>query len=254
MLRNSLIREMNFKLNFILWMVVDSLWFVGQLVFIEVIFAQVDQIGDWTKWEMVLLVGTHQIISQLFQAFFFVNLVNLPELVRTGKLDFVLLQPIDAQFTTSCRQFSLDSIVNTMVGFAIVGYSLYRLNVLPGPAQIGLYFATILLGVTIHYAIMLSLASASFWIVRSQGLIWGYYNVVNLARYPDAVFKGVVKFVFSWIIPVIVVTNVPSRLLLSATETPWPLIGHLIVASGLMILLSRALWRIALTRYSSASS
>src|SRR6476619_8406182 len=94
MLRNSLIREMNFKLNFLLWMVVEALWFVGQLVFIEVIFSHVSQIGDWTKWDMVLLVGTHQIISQIFNAFFFTNLMNLSELVRTGKLDFVLLQPI----------------------------------------------------------------------------------------------------------------------------------------------------------------
>jgi ABC-2 type transport system permease protein len=81
MLRNSLIRDMNFKLNFLLWMVVESLWFVGQLVFIDVIFSHVNQIGDWTKWQMVLLVGTHQIISQIFQGFFYVNLINLPELV-----------------------------------------------------------------------------------------------------------------------------------------------------------------------------
>src|SRR6202022_3226827 len=98
MLRNSLIREMNFKLNFLLWMIVESLWFVGQLVFIEVIFSQVDKIGDWTKWQMVLLVGTHQIISQIFQALFHVNVTNIPELVRTGKLDFVLLQPVVGQF------------------------------------------------------------------------------------------------------------------------------------------------------------
>ncbi|HYY28977.1 MAG TPA: hypothetical protein VE860_13580, partial [Chthoniobacterales bacterium] len=58
MLRNSLIREMNFKLNFLLWIVVEALWFVGQLVFIEVIFNQVNALGDWTKWQMVLLVGT----------------------------------------------------------------------------------------------------------------------------------------------------------------------------------------------------
>src|ERR1700693_3431248 len=111
MLRNSLIREMNFKLNFLLWMIVESLWFVGQLVFIEVIFSQVNQIGDWTKWQMVLLVGTHQIISQIFQGFFFTTLANLPELVRTGKFDFVLLQPVDSQFTISVRQFGMDSIV-----------------------------------------------------------------------------------------------------------------------------------------------
>jgi ABC-2 type transport system permease protein len=254
MLRNSLIREMSFKLNFLLWMIVEALWFVGQLVFIEVIFGQVSQIGDWTKWQMVLLVGTHQIISQIFQGFFFTNLVNLPELVRTGKLDFILLQPVDGQFSTSFRQFGLDSIVNALVGVAIVTYSLYRLHVVPGPGQIALYLVTMLLGVTIHYAILFSLATASFWIVRSQGLIWGYYNVMNLARYPDVVFKGAVKFVFSWLIPVIVVTNVPARVLMNASETPWWLIAHLLLASALMLLFSRILWRLALSRYSSASS
>src|SRR5436309_1550131 len=142
MLRNSLIREMNFKLNFLLWLVVESLWFVGQLVFIKVIFSHVNQIGDWTKWQMVLLVGTHQIISQIFQAFFYVNLVNLPELVRTGKLDFILLQPIDGQFAMSVRQFGLDSLVNALVGIGIVCYSLHMLHIVPGPSQIVLYLAT----------------------------------------------------------------------------------------------------------------
>ena len=254
MFRNSLIREMSFKLNFLLWMVVEALWFVGQLVFIEVIFGEVERIGDWTKWQMVLLVGTHQIVSQFFQAFFYTNLVNLPELVRTGKFDFVLLQPVDGQFIVSLRQFGLDSIVNALVGIAIVSYSLYRLHVMPGVGQLLLYLATILLGVTIHYAIMFALAVMSFWVVRTQGLIWGYYSIMNLARYPDAVFKGAVKFVFSWLIPVIVVTNVPARVLMNASAAPWLLIGHLMLASALMLLCSRILWRFALNRYSSASS
>src|SRR2546428_7560301 len=67
MLRNSLIREMSFKANFLLWMIVEVLWFCGQIVFFSIIFGQVDRIGDWTKWEVVLLVGTHQMIAQLFQ-------------------------------------------------------------------------------------------------------------------------------------------------------------------------------------------
>src|ERR1700740_3770072 len=103
MLRNSLVREMNFKLNFILWLFTDALWFVGQLIFIEVIYAQVDAIGDWTKWDMVLLVGTYQIISQVFQGFFYLNLTNLSELVRTGKAVFVLFAALAPEFTWLLR-------------------------------------------------------------------------------------------------------------------------------------------------------
>src|SRR3954468_19369075 len=114
MIRNSLIRELSFKANFILWLLVEFLWFCANLVFIEVIFQYVDRIGDWSKWQVVALFGTHQLIAQLFQGLFYVNLANLPDLVRTGKLDLMLLLPVDAQFAVSTRQFGLDNIVNAV--------------------------------------------------------------------------------------------------------------------------------------------
>jgi len=68
------------------------------------------------------------------------------------------------------------------------------------------------------------------------------------------VFKGLARFLFSWVLPVMVVTNVPARVLIHARETPWPFIGHLVLVSFMMILLSRLIWRVALNHYSSASS
>src|ERR1700745_2937612 len=139
MLRNSLIREMSFKGNFLLWMVVEVLWFLGQIVFFSIIFGSVNHIGDWSKWEVVLLIGTHQMIAQLFQAFFFVNVANIPELVRTGKLDSLLVLPIDSQFAVSTKQFGLDSIVNAALGGLVVCIALSRLNVVPDLTSLLLY-------------------------------------------------------------------------------------------------------------------
>src|SRR6476661_4937344 len=143
MLRNSLIREMSFKANFILWMLVEVLWFLGQIVFFSIIFGSVNRIGDWSKWEVVLLVGTHQIIAQLFQAFFFVNVANIPELVRTGRLDSLLVLPLDSQFAVSSKQFSLDSVVNALIGAAVVIISLQQLHVTPGPLAVLLYLVAL---------------------------------------------------------------------------------------------------------------
>jgi ABC-2 type transport system permease protein len=255
MMRNSVIREMNFKANFVLWMAVELLWFLGQIVFIEVLFQYVDRIGDWTKWEVVLLIGTHQLIGQLFQAFFYTNISNLPELVRTGKLDFMLLLPVDSQFAVSTRQFGMDSVVNALVGVGIVIFSLTKMHVTPSAAQVGMYIVAVAMGVAVHYSIMFFLATISFWIVRAQGLIYGYFNLFNIARYPDSVFgKGVFRFVFSWIIPVIVVANVPARLLGGLFDSPLPLLARLAGAAAIAVVLSRVFWRFALRRYSSASS
>src|SRR5438105_11511197 len=176
MLRNSLIREMSFKANFLLWMVVEVLWFLGQIVFFSIIFGSVNHIGDWSKWEVVLLVGTHQIIAQLFQAFFFVNVANVPELVRTGKLDSLLVLPIDSQFAVSTKQFGLDSVVNAVLGGVVVVISLTRLGVMPPAIHILLYLVAIGFGVAIHHANILNLAPLRFCIVRAQGSVSCDFN------------------------------------------------------------------------------
>jgi ABC-2 type transport system permease protein len=253
-LRNSLIRELSFKANFFLWMVVEVLWFCGQIVFFSIIFGNVSRIGDWSKWEVVLLVGTHQIIAQLFQAFFFVNIANIPELVRTGKLDSLLALPIDSQFAVSTKQFGLDSVVNAIVGAVVVCVSLSKLGVVPTASSIILYIVALGFGVAVHYSIMLSLAAVSFWIVRAQGLVYGYFNFLNIARYPDVIFPQIFRFVFGWIIPVVIVANIPARLLIKSLGQPGALMLQLVVASTIISLLSRFFWRFALRHYGSASS
>src|SRR4051812_36768018 len=254
MLRNSLIREMSFKANFILWMVVEVLWFLGQIVFFSIVFGSVDRIGDWSKWEVVLLVGTHQIIAQLFQAFFFVNVANIPELVRTGRLDSLLVLPIDSQFAVSTKQFGLDSIVNAALGGVVVCVALSRLGIIPNSTSILLYVIALGFGVAVHYSIMLGLVAVSFWIIRAQGLVYGYFNFLNIARYPDVIFPWLFRIVFGWIIPVVIIANIPARLLIKSLGQPFPLMLHLVIASTIVFWLSRVFWRFALRHYSSASS
>jgi ABC-2 type transport system permease protein len=255
MIRNSLIREMSFKANFLLWIVVEFLWFVGQVVFLEVIYGHVDNIAGWSKWECVLLIGTHQITSQIFQAFFYVNLAELPELVRTGRLDLNLLLPVDAQFAVSTRKFGMDNIVNALVGMAIVVFSLAKLHVIPSASQIALYIVAVGFGVAIHYAVLFGLATAAFWIVRAQGLIYGYFNVFNIARFPESIFPySIFKIVFTYFIPVIIVANVPAITLARSFQSPWAGLAQLVVGTVFIVSLTRAFWHFALRRYSSASS
>ena len=254
MLRNSLIREMSFKLNFLLWMLVEVLWFLGQIVFIEVVFSYVGSIGGWSKWEVVLLIGTHQLIGQLFQAFFYMNLANLPELVRTGRMDFMLLLPVDTQFVVSLKQFGMDNVVNALVGAGFVIFSLWKLAVVPTAAQLLLYAVAVCCGILIHYGIMLTFSASSFWMVRSQGLIYGYYSLFNIGRYPDTIYRGAFKLVFSWLVPVIIVANIPARLLIHAAENPGPIMFQLIAATLFIIGATRLMWNSALRHYSSASS
>jgi len=57
LIRYSLIHEMQFKVNFLLWIVVEALWFGLQLAFMTVLYGHTDQIAGWSRWKSAELSG-----------------------------------------------------------------------------------------------------------------------------------------------------------------------------------------------------
>lgn len=251
--KNSVAREMSFKSNFLLWIVVETLWFGLQLSFISVIYLHTDSIGTWTKWQVVLLIGASHFIQQIFQAFFLVNCTNLSELVRSGKLDFLLLLPVNTRFIISFRQVDLGGFVNACFAVALMAYAGAKLHLAVTAVQVFGFLLLCVAGITIHYSLMFLLASISFWTVRAQGIVWGYYNLFNIARMPDEAFRGAFKAVFTFALPVLLVSNVPVRTLANTLTSFTPLMWllGLGVAWGLV---SEWFFRLSVRRYTSASS
>src|SRR5436190_8331091 len=148
--RNSVTREMIFKSNFLLWIFVELLWFGLQLSFIGVLYLHTDQIGTWTKWQVVMLIGASHFIQQIFQAFFLINCTNLSELVRTGKLDFLLLLPVNTRFVVSLRQVDLGAFVNAASGLAVMAFAARQLHYTPPALDLLASFGLCLAGVVIY--------------------------------------------------------------------------------------------------------
>jgi ABC-2 type transport system permease protein len=251
--KNSVTREMTFKSNFLLWIIVELLWFGLQLSFISVLYLHTDHIGTWTKWQVVLLIGASHFIQQIFQAFFLINCTNLSELVRTGKLDFLLLLPVNTRFVVSLRQVDLGAFVNATSAVAVMAYAARQMHLVPSVFQVLGFLVLCLAGIAIHYSLMFLLASISFWTVRAQGIVWGYYNLFNIARMPDEAFRGLFKAVFTFAIPMLLVSNVPARLLAGKLASPLPLL-LLLFMSVVCFCVSEWGWRASVRRYTSASS
>lgn len=252
--RNSLVREMSFKTNFLLWIVVELLWFALQLAFVAVIYRHTESIATWSRWEVVLLVGASQFIQQVFTAFFLTNCVQLSDHVRTGRLDFFLLLPVNPRFLISLRQLDWGAFVNAAAALVVTGYAAARLGLRPDGLHLAGFGLLCVAGVLIHYALMFMLATVSFWTVQAQGLVWGYYNLFNVARVPDAAFPpGPFKVVFTWVLPMLLVANVPAKLLAEKLSSPWEMLLLLLLA-GVVLGISGLVWRLSVRRYTSASS
>ena len=251
--RTALVREMGFQANFILWLFVELLWFGLQLSFNSVIYLHTDSIGDWTKWQVVMLIGASHFIQQLFQGLLLTNCAQLSELVHTGKMDFLLLFPINTRFLVSCRYVDLGGFISAASGLGVMIYAASQLHLNPSAGKIAGFGLLCLAGVLIHYSLMFLMATISFWTVRAQGLVMAYYNLFSIARIPDVAFRGAARVIFTLAIPMLLDASVPVKVLASKLSSPAEII--LLLAMGAVCFLaSCVVWRVALRRYSSASS
>jgi ABC-2 type transport system permease protein len=108
-------------------------------------------------------------------------------------------------------------------------------------------------GVLIHYSLIFLLASVAFWTVRAQGIVWGYYSLFNVARLPDAAFGGFFRAFFTFAIPMLLVANVPAKLLLGRLGSPGPML-LLTAMAAVCFIAAELFWRFSVRHYTSASN
>jgi len=251
-IRYSTVREMMFKTNFLLWIIVDLAWFGLHLSFIQFLYLQVNTVAGWGKWDMVLLVSTNMLVQQIFQTFLMINLTKLPELIRNGKLDYFLAQPAPAQFLVSTRNFEPGSVVDLLAALIVCVVALAHLDKPFSGTGLLAFPILVAFGVLIHYALLLMLMSLAFWMTRAQGFINAYYNVFQIARLPREAFSGVTRILFTWTVPLLLIANVPARTLLYGLNAS-DVVG-MGLATALLLLLSTIVFQAGLRRYGSASS
>lgn len=268
---NSLVRDMTFRTNFVIECVSSLGWTAMNVGFYLIIFQYTSSIGANTGWDQekfFLFLATTWFINSLVQAFFMPNAEEFSELIRTGGLDFALLKPIDTQFLISFRRVSWSSLANFGAGLVILVVSLSRLATrevdpyVPSATSAVLYVLFCGCGVAIMYSLMICLSATSIWLGRNQTLYNFWFYITNFSRYPMEIYNrgwGTPLYgLFTFVIPVLVVVNVPARLLAQPvsprTDQEWMLVGWAVVATLLSVLASRWVFRTALKSYRSASS
>ena len=262
---------MTFRTNFLLQSITSLAWTGMMVGFYLIVFHHADQIGvgtGWGKYEFFVFLATTWFVNSLVQAFFMPNAEEFSELIRTGNLDFALLKPIDTQFLISFQKVDWSSLSSLLLAFVLLGVSLWKLTTRPeDPLSVDtitvvLYLFYIGCGVAILYSAMISLAATSIWLGRNQSLYDFWFYITNFSRYPMEIYQTgwgwPLWFVFTFIAPVLVVVNVPARILAQPLRPrePWEwwLAGFAVLAAAGSLATSRWIFTRAMRSYRSASS
>jgi len=260
-LRNSLVREMTFRANFLITVFTRALWFAAQLLLFEIIYQHVDSIKDWSRYEYFAFMATGMLVNAIVETVFMPNCANFSELIRTGDLDFALLKPIDTQFLISFEKVNLPMLVQVLLAGALMTYSLSNLDVTLTVGRVMTYLLLVGVAVGFFYSLMIALASTSVWFGRNQGLYDFWFYITVFARYPQGIWQQgslageIIWFGFSFVIPILLVMTIPSRVLLGKALDPSGTVVFVAPAITLVLLMiSRRIFRWSLDNYRSASS
>ena len=254
--RYGLARELAFRGNLIAKVAVEFLWLGILLIFYLTVFQKTNRVAGWTEERYLFFVGCYFAMGALIETFFLSNCNEFADLVRSGDLDFLLLQPIDEQFLVSCRTIDWSTIPNVVVGAAVMAVSLWRMHWAFDPLRVGLFFAMFACGLGLAYGFLLLLTSASVWLVRNQSLYELWWLFSSLMRYPREIFQGRVAYpvglFFSFVVPAMLVVSVPADVMVNALN--FRHVGFTAAAMLVLLVVSRKVFRLALRRYRSASS
>lgn len=250
--RYSTVRTMMFRFDFIMWSLVEFFWMMVNILLVSVIYRHTKEIAGWSQYQMLLLVGTSMIMQRLMMGFFWSNLFELGRNIRTGQFDFFLAQPGNPLFMVSTRKLDLDGLLNVFVAVSVVAYSARQLGLHPGAGDIVSYILLILCGLTIQFGALLMIVSLTFWIVGSQGVEGSYFTLFEFSRLPREAFRGVTNTIFVWMLPVVLVSNVPAKALMHGFQPRY--VAWLVLVTFLWLGLGVFVFQAGLRRYASASS
>jgi ABC-2 type transport system permease protein len=251
-LRASLQVTMQYRAEFFVGLFMACFYVFWNLVPMFVLWAQRPSIAGWSLSEAALVTAWFTLLRAILDGAVQPSLQAVVEHIRKGTLDFVLLKPADAQFLVSTAKFEVMNFVDAAAAVALAIWGLHRMHRVPAPEQVAAALLLTVAAAALLYALAILIISAAFYVVRLDNLIYLLNSVFDVGRWPASVFRGGWRILFTFIVPIALMTTYPALALLGrlqASTTVKSLGGSL-----LFVLLARAVWKRSIGHYRSASS
>jgi len=249
---NALSTELEYRAAFWANAFLSLFWLAWAALGARAYFRFAESVRGWTYEELLVVMGLFFAINGLRQAIIQPNLSRMAEYIRLGTLDFLLTKPISSQFMVSFRHVGIYNWLDPILGLGLVVFGLVRRGQAVSVTGVLGFVVLGIAGVAVMYALALAVQCLAVWSIGAEGLDDVIQGVVEAARFPVDVYRGMVRALLTFIIPVALLTTFPAEALLGRAS-PGLLAIAVAVAVALLGITSR-LWIWSLRRYSGASA
>jgi len=202
----------------------------------------------WNLAEIMVLQGIFMLARSVANLLFFGMVYNTLSHVREGTYDLFMIKPVSALFISIATGFEPDSIGTIAGGLLVTVLSAMVLQP-PGVLDVlrfMLIFAFSLISL-FSFAVLMS-ATVFKWVGNSR-IYEIFDSITSFGNYPLTIFSRTFQIIISYIIPVSVIAFYPASALLGKDISGFlPVIPVCI----LFLILSLCVWKLMLSKYTSA--
>lgn len=251
LLRLNLLKLFAYRANLISSAIAHTVWGLFVIIAMALLTAKVSTVFGWTRNELLVLAAVYNIVYSIFYFLFSRNLGEFAMTIHFGRMDGVLLKPMDAQFLMSCTYVSYTHIIRLIIGTIFLIFLLGQMQIAVNPFVILQFTFFVLASLIIIYSFSFALMTLTIWFTNLSNLLDFMYQANQVSRYPQEMYKGVSTMLFVTLFPLTLIIVVPAKALLQKMmlgDVIWPILFAVV-----MFVFYRKFWKFALKSYSSAS-
>lgn len=241
-----------YRMDFFTKLMTSIIYTTYHVLAIFILTNTVSSVFSWSRNELLLLASTYSVFIGLFHAFISRNIHRLSEEIYYGRLDYMLVKPIDSQFAASLWTVDFISFFRIVMGLLLSWYFVGVLQLAITPLILLWYWVFIFVGLCILYSIWLSVISITIFNPRLSNLIDLLYHVSELTRYPQEMYQHVSMIIYPLLFPFIFILIPPTKILLQQYSVAQGIQAVSVAIAFLLV--SRLIWTQSLKHYASASS
>jgi ABC-2 type transport system permease protein len=242
-----------YRADFILGMFATVLNGGLGLVSLWILFHSGSKLAGWSYPELFFIYA-FTMLATIPQAVIFNHIWYLPHYVRSGQFLKYYFKPINMFI-----YFMGDLIDIKCFSFVALAIAAFIYASIANGIQWNLEKAIFLLFSTLGSSLIIAslhIATASISLVLNTNfnVLIGFFNrFLEFTKYPASIFKGFIRFIFTYLVPMAFVGYYPALYFLRPQESPLlmyaaPVIGIVMFIGAYQV------WRIGVNRYSGTGS
>lgn len=221
--------RMQYRADFIISSVGMLFANAASLVVFWTLFQSIPTLAGWSFYEIVFIYGFYLLAVSPAQIFFD-HIWQLRQHVLEGTFIKYYFRPLNMMFYYMSEMVDLKGFAQVVVGIGALVYASVQLGIPWGPGRILLLLCSIFSASLVVTSMLTMAASSCFWVPYSFAILDFAFRMREYSQYPTSIFNGLIRFIFTYVIPIGFVAFYPSQLFLRPEQVSWliwlsPLVG-----------------------------